>query len=120
MTTNGLAAAAGLFLRGKGSADREPARRPARDVRRCRASSQRFSNCSGKAEATDASARHSPSGLETGFAGHPCPAIAGYPAEQQENPMFLRKTPEGIMRRPLSALRDINYLAACDKNGFAA
>ena len=44
-------------------------------------------------------------GSRTGFAGHPCPAIAGYPAEQQENLLFLRKTPEGIMRRPHTWLR---------------
>ncbi len=37
-----------------------------------------FLNIPVRSRQTDATARYSPSGLETGFSGHPCPEIAGY------------------------------------------
>ena len=40
-----------------------------------------FSKYSDGVVETDATARHSPSGLTTGFSGHPCPEIAGYRTE---------------------------------------
>ena len=60
---------------------------------RCPAPSHGFSGNFGEAEAADAVARHSPSGLGAGFMGHPCPITAGCCTEWQENLRLLRRTP---------------------------
>ena len=61
----------------------------------CPAPSHGFSGNSGEAEAADAVARHSPSGLGAGFMGHPCPITAGCCTEWKENLRLLRRTPHG-------------------------
>ena len=52
------------------------------------ASADGFSIYSETAMEVDAIARYAPSGLESGFSGHPCPEIATYCTEYQENPIF--------------------------------
>jgi len=69
-------------------------------------------------EKADATARYSPSGLETGFYGHPCPQIAGYCTEYQENLIFLRKDSSRAIcaiRRPrwgLTAFASLGWRSA--------
>ena len=40
-----------------------------------------FLKYSGEVVEADETARHSPSGLRSGFSGHPCPEISGYRTE---------------------------------------